>query len=88
MQGEINTDSVKMMGNMLAPSLNLSPIFVNQMASVIIIGTALLVAIFVGVISEGKVLFGLKYWPPLAIMSYLVYLGVKTFLHAFLSVFM
>ncbi len=88
MQAEINTDSVKMMGSMLAPSLNLSPAFVNQMASVIIVGTALLVAIFVGVISEGKVLFGLKYWPPLAIVSYLVYLGVKTFLHEFLGVFM
>ncbi len=87
MQGEINVDSVKSMGNMLAPSLNLKPEFVNQMASVIIVGTALLVSIFVGVISEGKVLFGLKYWPPLAIVSYLVYMGVKTFLHAFLSVF-
>ena len=88
MQANINTDSVKIMGNMLAPSLNLSAEFVNQMATVIIVGTALLVSIFIGVIGEGKVLFGLKYWPPLAIASFLVYLGVKTFLHGFLGVFM
>ena len=88
MQSQINTDSVKMMGNMLAPSLNLSADFVGQMAIVIIVGTALLVSVFIGVIGEGKVLYGLKYWPPLAIMSYLVFWGVKTFLHAFLGVFM
>ncbi|VVB56896.1 Type II secretion system (T2SS), protein F [uncultured archaeon] len=87
LQSQVNTDATKMMGNMLAPSLNLSAEFVGQMAVVIIVGTALFVSVFIGVISEGKVLFGLKYWPPLAIMAYLFYLGVQTMLHGFLGIF-
>lgn len=87
MQKQVNTDSAKMMGSMLAPSLNLSPDFVNMMAGVIIVGTAMFVSVFLGVIGEGKILFGLKYWPPLAIGAFLMYSFVKMFLHGFLSMF-
>lgn len=87
MQGEINTDDISSMGNMLAPSMNLSPEFVSQMAVVIIISTSTLVSVFIGVISEGKVLFGLKYMPPLAIMAYALFFAIKTLLHGFLGAF-
>lgn len=87
MQKQVNTDSAKAMGSMLAPSLNLSPDFVSMMAVVIIVGTAMFVSIFLGVIGEGKVLFGLKYWPPLAFGAFMMYTVVKTFLHGFLSMF-
>jgi archaellum biogenesis protein FlaJ (TadC family) len=87
MQKQVNTDASKMMGSMLAPSLNLSPEFVSQMAVVIIVGTALFVSVFIGVIGEGKIIFGLKYWPPLSIGAFLMFTFVKTFLHGFLSMF-
>jgi len=87
LQGQIKGDSVQNMGSMLAPSMSLTPEFVNQMAVVIIVMTATLVSIFIGVISEGKLLFGLKYMPPLAIMAYTVYFALKTVLHGFLGVF-
>ncbi len=87
LQSQVNVNSTTMMGNMLAPSLNLSPDFVGQMAIVIIVGTAMLVSIFIGVISEGKVLYGLRYWPPLAVMAYFFFFIVKTVLHGFLGMF-
>lgn len=87
MQAQVNTGDVQSMGNMLAPSLNLQPDFVNQMAVVIIIGTSILVSVFIGVISEGKLLFGLKYAPPLAILAYVIFFALQTVLHGFLGVF-
>jgi len=87
MQKGINLDSVTTVGSMLAPSLNLDPEFVSQMAVIIIIGTATFVSIFIGIIGEGKVLFGLKYMPPLAILAYTMFFAIKSVLHGFLGVF-
>lgn len=87
LQGQIGGDTVSTVGSMMAPSLNLEPEFVNQMALVIIVSTATLISVFIGVIGEGKVLFGLKYMPPLAIMSYTLYFAIKEVLHGFLGVF-
>lgn len=87
LQNQIGTDTVSTVGSMMAPTLNLEPEFVNQMAVVIIITTSTLVSIFVGVISEGKALFGLKYMPPLAILAYVFYAAIKTVLHGFLGAF-
>ncbi|MFH1306850.1 MAG: type II secretion system F family protein [Candidatus Micrarchaeota archaeon] len=87
MQSQIKVDTVRNVGNMLAPTMNISAEFVNQMAIILIITTATLVSIFIGIISEGKVLFGLKYMPPLAILSFAIYTAIKLTLHGFLSVF-
>lgn len=87
MQANISADSISAAGSMLAPTLNLSAEFVNQMGIVIIVLTSTLVSVFIGVISEGKVLFGLKYMPILAIMSFAIYFAIKTVLHGFLGVF-
>ncbi len=87
MQAQVNTDDSKAMGNMLAPSLKLSSGFVGQMAIVIIVGTSILVSVFIGVIGEGKVLFGLKYFPPMAIAAYSFYAIIKMVLAGFLGAF-
>jgi len=87
MQAQVNTNDAKSMGSMMAPSLNLSADFVGKMALVIISGTSVLVAVFIGVIGEGKILFGLKYAPPMAILAYALYLAIKLVLHGFLGAF-
>lgn len=87
MQAQVNTDGAAAMGNMLAPSLKLSAEFVGQMAIVIIVGTSIMVSIFIGVISEGKVLFGLKYFPPMAFVAWAFYSLIKMVLGGFLGAF-
>ena len=87
LQGQIGEDTVSTVGSMMSPTLNLDPEFVNQMGIVIIVTTSTLVSVFIGVISEGKALFGLKYMPPLTIMAFVMYTAIKTVLHGFLGVF-
>ena len=85
MQENLSTEALENAGSMLVPELNIEPEFVDQMAAVIIVGTAMFVSMFIGVIGDGKMLIGLKFWPPLAMMSYFVYFMVKTVMHGFLS---
>ena len=87
MQAQIGDDTSTMVGSLMSPDLTLEPEFVDKMAIVIIVSTSTLVSLFIGVISEGKVLFGLKYMPPLAIFAYFFFYVVKTVLHGFLGVF-
>lgn len=87
MQNQISGDALKGVGSMMSPSINISEDFVAKMAVVIIVLTSIMVSIFIGVISEGKLLFGLKYSPPLAILSYAVFFAVRTVLHGFLGAF-
>lgn len=87
MQANITADSSKAIGGMMSSKLNLSEDFVGKMAVVIIVGTSVLVSVFIGVIGEGKILFGLKYAPPMAIVAYLFFLMIKAGLHGFLGAF-
>jgi archaellum biogenesis protein FlaJ (TadC family) len=87
MQAQIGKDTATMVGSLMSPDLNLEPEFVDKMAVVIIVSTSTLVSLFIGVISEGKVLFGLKYMPPLAILSYFFFYIVKMVLNGFLGAF-
>jgi len=73
--------------SLLSPNLNISAEFINEAAIGLIFMTSLLVAIFIGVIAEGKLLFGIKYMPPLAIAAYVVFFIVKGALHGFLASF-
>ncbi|MCX8163034.1 MAG: type II secretion system F family protein [Candidatus Micrarchaeota archaeon] len=73
--------------SMISPTIGLSAEFVNSVAFALIFLTSLFVSIFIGVIAEGKLVYGIKYMPLLAIGAYAVYFVVKTLLHGFLSVF-
>lgn len=67
------------------PKVKLDIKFIDQMTTVIIIGTAILTAVLVGVISEGKLLFGLKYFPPLALGAMFIFYICKTLIGGFVG---
>ncbi|MEM3362284.1 MAG: type II secretion system F family protein [Candidatus Anstonellaceae archaeon] len=90
LQAGLNTSSsggTQAIASMIRPTVGLSAEFVNSAAFALIFLTSLFVSIFIGVIMEGKILYGIKYMPILAIGAYSVYFIVKTLLHGFLSVF-
>ena len=74
-----------MVGGMSAPKLKVDVKFIDQMAFVIICGTAFLTSVLIGVISEGKVLYGVKYFPPLAMASGVMFLICKTVIGGFIG---
>jgi flagellar protein FlaJ len=79
--GEANTG----VAGLSAPKVNIDVRFIEQLAYFIIIGSSVLTSILVGVIAEGKLLYGLKYAPPLAIGSMFFFLVFKTIISGFLS---
>lgn len=58
-----------MLGGFSAPKVKVDVRFIDQMTLVIIVGTSLLTAILIGIIAEGKTLYGLKYFPVLALVA-------------------
>ena len=68
-----------------APKMNIDVKFIDQLAYVLIIGNSIFTAVLVGIISRGKILFGLKYAPPLAIASLFFFFIFKTLIGGFLS---
>jgi len=74
-----------MVSGMSAPKLKVDVKFIDQMAFVIIVGTAFLTSVLIGVISEGKVLYGVKYFPPLAMASGIMFLICKTMIGGFIG---
>ncbi|MFN3910132.1 MAG: type II secretion system F family protein [Candidatus Anstonellaceae archaeon] len=82
-----SSSSTQTISGMISPNLGLTSEFVNTAALGLIFVTSLLVSIFIGVIAEGKILYGIKYMPLLAIGAYAVYFVIKTLLHGFLSAF-
>jgi flagellar protein FlaJ len=67
----------------LSPSLfsvggSLDPAFVEEMTYVILIGTTLFVSILIGVINEGKLLYGLRYFLPLVAIALVDFLICKS----------
>ena len=77
--------STSMIGGLSAPKVKLDIKFIDQMTIIIIVGTAILTSILVGVISEGKLLFGLKYFPPLALASLFIFYICKTLIGGFVG---
>ncbi|MFA6490233.1 MAG: type II secretion system F family protein [Candidatus Micrarchaeia archaeon] len=65
--------------------LNIEPQFVDNMAFTLILGSTILSAILIGVIAEGKILYGLKYFPILAIASFAFFLICRTVIGGFVS---
>jgi hypothetical protein len=59
--------------------------FIDQLAFVLIIGNSIFTSVLVGIISRGKILFGLKYSPPLAFAAIFFFFIFKTLIGGFLS---
>ena len=55
--------------SLLSIENSLEPDFVEKMTYVILIGTTFFVSILIGVINDGKLLYGLRYFLPLAALS-------------------
>jgi len=72
-------------GSIPTPKMNINVKFIDQLAFVIIIGNSIFTSILVGIISRGKILFGLKYSPPLAFASLFFFFIFKTLIGGFLS---
>lgn len=68
-----------------SPQLHISPESLQTMTYIIIIGTSILTSVAIGVITEGKLLYGLKYSVPLMFFSLLMYYLFRTMLGGFLG---
>ena len=88
-QTNISSDSSSTLqgsiGMLSSSRLNIEPQFVDNMALVLIFGSTVLSSILIGVIAEGKILYGLKYFPILAIASFSFFLICKTVIGGFVS---
>ncbi len=73
------------MAGLPAPKMNINVKFIDQLSYVLIIGNSIFTAILVGIISRGKVLFGLKYAPPLAFAALFFFFIFKTVIGGFLA---
>ena len=69
----------------LIPAGTLDPAFVNQMGYLILGGTALFVSILIGIINEGKFIYGIKYFIPLLLSSFIVFVLLRTVVSGMLS---
>ena len=84
-QANLGGASSSPIAGLAMPKISLNPQFIDQMSLVVIVGTAMLTAVLVGVISEGKMLFGLKYFPPLAIAALFIFWICSTVLGGFIG---
>lgn len=84
-QKNLSTDDLKNVTSFIVPKLSIDVEFITQMSAVIIIGTSALVSVLIGVISEGKLLFGLKYVIPLAFASGGMFFIFKTLISGFIG---
>jgi len=64
---------------------SLDPAFVENMTYVILIGTTFFVSILIGVISEGKLFYGLRYFLPLAAIAAVDFIVCKGLVGGILS---
>jgi len=65
--------------SLLSVESSLEPEFVERMTYVILFGTTFFVSVLIGVINEGKLLYGLRYFLPLAAIAavdFIVFKGV------------
>lgn len=82
---DTSTSGTSMLGGFSAPKIRVDVRFIDQMALVIIAGTSLLTAILIGIIAEGKTLYGLKYFPVLAIVALIFFTIFKTVIGGFVG---
>ena len=84
-QGNLGGDASTPIAGLSSPKLKFDVGFIDQLAIVIIVGTSLLTSVMVGVISEGKLLYGLKYTPPLAIGAMFFFWIFRTLIGGFIG---
>ena len=77
-------DTAKIAG-LSSPKLSVNSGFIEAMAFVIIVGTSILTSVLIGVIGEGKILYGLKFFPPLALGSIVMFIIFKTVISGFVG---
>ena len=70
---------------LLPSESSLAPEFVEGMTYVILIGTTFFVSILIGVINEGKLLYGVRYFLPLAAISAVDFIVCKGIVEGILS---
>jgi flagellar protein FlaJ len=86
-QSNIGTSDVSATGvsGIASPKITIDVGFIEQLSYFIIIGSALLTSVLVGVIAEGKLLYGLKYSPPLALGALFFFTIFKMVISGFLT---
>ena len=77
-------DTAKIAG-LSSPKLSVDSGFIEAMAFVIIVGTSILTSVLIGVIGEGKILYWLKFFPPLALGSIVMFIIFKTVISGFVG---
>jgi pilus assembly protein TadC len=83
--GAAASSATAMLGPMITPKLSIDIGFIEMMAFVIIGGTSFLTSVLIGVISEGKILYGVKYFPILALASSFMFTVFKTLISGFIG---
>ena len=87
-QSNIASDSGQAMpgmGALTVHKMKIEPQFVDNMAFTLILGSTILSSVLIGVIAEGKLLYGLKYFPFLAVASFAFFLVCRTLIGGFVS---
>ncbi|MEM3030497.1 MAG: type II secretion system F family protein [Candidatus Micrarchaeia archaeon] len=67
-------------------ALTLTPEFVTQASYILLVITAFLVSILIGVIGEGKLLYGVKYFIPIALGSVVTFIFIRNAIASVLGV--
>jgi len=83
--GEATSEGGSGLAGLSAPKIKVDVKFIDQMTYVIIVGTAILTAMLVGIIAEGKTLYGLKYFPPLAVGATVMFWIFKAVVSGFIG---
>ncbi len=87
-QATVSADTSKgavSMGPFSAPALKIDVPFIERMAFVTICGSSLLTCILIGIIMEGKLLYGAKYFPPMAIVALMFFYFFKSVIAGFVG---
>lgn len=70
----------------LKTQINIQPSFIDVLAIVSLTSITFLVSIFIGTISEGKLLYGVKYYPVVLVLSLILYVAFRFVVSSMLSV--
>lgn len=73
------------LGALATPKLRIDVKFIEQAGIATIAGTCLLTSVLIGIIMEGRLLYGLKYFPPFAIASTLLFFFFKSVIGGFVG---
>ncbi len=85
LRSQISTSSFGEFGSsMLSVGGSLDPQFVETMTYAVLIGTTLSVSILIGVINEGKLLYGLRYFLPLVAIALIDFMVCKSIVEGIL----